>query len=342
MVSEFSSEFNAKYSLLTRKMVRLLSYDSRITVSELADQLHMSRGTAASKLGAIEKHLKMDYTLEFDPVKLGLVNPHVILVRFRKPPDYLDVARVLSQSYVTQFAARTRGSYDLLVYANAYSLPEYLTWDMRMRAQLMKKYRMEWETSTVSFNRMGYFPVRDEAIERADIAPKYGKMLKILNLNSRVPIKQLAVMLKTSYKTTIYTFNALLKLGYIKRFTVNLGGRDAISLMARFNRFIPTVDYHGVEDIVKDLFTSDDRFPLVNRTLLATNTVGSYDSFDMGAYDNFKAGYAHGVELYNKRLEKYDITKTEYGEVKDILIGKLPIRSIDAAKEFRHFHIPNL
>ncbi|HUY70368.1 MAG TPA: Lrp/AsnC family transcriptional regulator [Candidatus Baltobacteraceae bacterium] len=342
MESEFTSEFNTKYSLLTRKMVRLLSYDSRITVSELAEQLHMSRGTATSKLSAIEKRLGMSYTLEFDPVKLGLVNPHVILVRFRRTPDYLDVARVLSQSYVTQFAARTKGSYDLLVYANAYSLPEYLTWDMRMRAQLMKRYKMEWESSTVSFNRMGYFPVKDDAIDRLDIAPKYRKMLKLLNLNSRMPINQIGRILKINYKTAIYAFNTLLKLGYIKRFTVNLAVRDNISLMARFNRFVPTLDYQGVEDVVKDMFTSDDKFPLVNRTLLATNTVGSYDSFDLGAYDNFKAGYAHGVELYNKRLEKYDITKTEYGEVKDILIGKLPIRSIDAAKEFRHFHIPNL
>lgn len=334
------SKFNAEYGLITRRIVRQLSYNSRTTVSELAEQLHMSRSTVAGRLRRMESGLRMGYTLEFNHAKLGLENPHIILVRFHKKPDYLDVARTLSQYYIAQFAATIEGSYDLLIYANAYSLAEYLTWDMRMRALLMKKYKMEWSTSTVSFNRMGYLPVRDEALDKSNIPPRYREMLKILNLNSRMPINQLARLLKMNYKTTVYTFNSLMKLGYIRRFTVNLGIHDKISLMTMFNRFIPTLDYKGVEEVSREFFGADDRMPLVSRFLLASNTVGAYDFFDMAAYDDFKTGYKYGIELYNRVYKDYDITETEYGQVKDVLLGRLPIRSVEAAKDFKHFHIP--
>ncbi|MDE1833119.1 MAG: Lrp/AsnC family transcriptional regulator [Candidatus Micrarchaeota archaeon] len=342
MATDLRSKFNDAHNPASRKLVHLLSNNSRLPISRISEQMKMGRGVMATVLKKLESDLKMSYTIELDSVKLGLVNPHLILVRFHRKPDYLDLVQTLSQSYVAQFAATIKGSYDMLIYANAYSLSDYLTWDMRMRALLMKKYRMEWETSDVSFNRIGYFPVRNEAIERASIKPRYRDMLKLLNMDSRIPLNHLSRILRMNYKTAIYAFDALMKEGYIKRFTVNLGIHDRISLMTLFNRFIPTSDYEGVEALVKEFYTSDDRLPLVNRSLLCSNLVGSYDFFTLGAYDDFKIGYKHGIELYSKLFKKYDITKTEYGEVKDVLIGKIPIRSVDVAKDFKHFHIPNI
>lgn len=342
MEYEFESKFNSEYSLITRKIVRMLSYNSRTTVSEIAKDLRMSRSTAAKRLKKLEGSLKIGYTIEFDPMKLRLLNPHVVLVRFQKKPDYLDIAKVLSQSYVTQFVATVKGTYDMVIYANAYAPIDYLTWDMRMRALLMKKYKMEWQTSTVGYHRMGYIPVRDDTLAKASIPSKYKNMLRILNLNSRTSLTQISKLLGMNYKTAVYAFNSLLKLGYIRRFTVSLGIYDKISIMTMLDKFIPTLKYEGVEEISRKFFTIDDRLPLVNRIVLSSNSYGAYDFFMLGAYDDFKTGYEHCVKLYGNVYKDYDIFETEYGEIKDVLVGRLPIRSVDAAKEFRHFHVPEL
>lgn len=339
MEYDFESNFNKEYSPVTRKIIRLLSNNSRITVSEIAKELKMSRSTIASRLKKIEQAFQISYTLGLDATKLGLDSPHVILVRFEKKPDYEKIRGALARTYVVQFAARIKGTYDLLIYANAYSLPEYLTWDMRMRSELMPSYKARWYTSDVSFSRLGFQPVRSEAIEKAKLPKKEREMLKVLNQNSRIPFNQLSKTLGMNYKTTVYNFNKLIKLGYIKRFTITMRLRSDISLMTMFNNFVPTQNYKGVEELAKNFFTKDDRTPLVNRFLMCSNLVGAYDFFTLGAYDDPKIGYSRGILLYNKLFKKYDITNTEYGTIEEVLVGMLPIRSIDAAKEFGHFHI---
>ena len=339
MEYDFESDFNREYSPVTRKIIRLLSNDSRITISEMAKQLKMSRSTIASRLKKIEETFQIKYTLGFNPRKLGLLNPHVILVRFGKKPDYERIRKALGRTYHVQFAAKIKGTYNLLIYANAYSLPEYLTWDMRMRSELMPSYNAKWESSDVSFFRLGFPPIRSEVLDRAKLPKRQREMLKILNQNSRISINELSRSLRTNYKTTVYNFNKLVKSDYIKRFTITMGLRPDISLMTMFNKFIPTQDYKGVEMLAKDFFTKDDRMPLVNRFIMCSNLVGAYDFFTVGAYDNPKIGHSKGIVLYKKLFKSYNITQTESGTIEEVLVGTLPIRSVDAAKEFRYFHI---
>ena len=340
MGSEFESSFNSEFNPITRKIVRLLSNNSRITISEMAKELGISRSTAAGRLKKIEQALHITYTLELNPVKLGLANPHMILVKFKKRPDYADVGKRLLSYYITQFAARIHGTYDLLICANAYSLPEYLTWDMKMRAQMMHRYEgMQWQTSDVSFNRLGYVPIRGEAINHAKIPKRHKKMLGILNSNSRISLNRLSKEMRMNYKSTVYNFNSLVGQGYIKRFTICLDPGKNVSLITMFETFIPTLDYAGVEKVSDAYFKPDDRNPLISRNLLVSHLVGNYDYFSLGAYDNFKAGYENGVKRYQRMFKDFELKKVEYGEVSEVLIGLLPVRSVDTAKEFRHFHI---
>ncbi|MDE1870317.1 MAG: winged helix-turn-helix transcriptional regulator, partial [Candidatus Micrarchaeota archaeon] len=218
MKYDFESKFNREYNPITRKIIRLLSSNSRITVSEIAKELKMSRSTIASRLKKIEDAFQIKYTLRFNPRKLGLLNPHMILVRFGKKPDYEQVKRALGRTYHVQFAARIKGTYDLLIYANAYSLPEYLTWDMRMRSELMPSYSAKWQSSDVSFFRLGFPQIRNEVLDRAKLPKRQREMLKILNQNSRISFKELSRSLGMNYKTTVYNFNKLVKSEYMLRF----------------------------------------------------------------------------------------------------------------------------
>ena len=51
---EFRSDFNERYGLVTRKMLRMLSENSRISVSELSKGLGVSRLTARNRLRKLE------------------------------------------------------------------------------------------------------------------------------------------------------------------------------------------------------------------------------------------------------------------------------------------------
>jgi DNA-binding Lrp family transcriptional regulator len=129
----FTSEFNQRYSLVSRKMLRALSVDARISVSDLAKQVQLSRKTIKERLLKLEQELGLRYTVEFNETALGLTSPHLIAVKFSSKPDYDRIAKTLGRSYIPQLAAKTKGKFDLLIYATAISGSEYAHWDRSMR-----------------------------------------------------------------------------------------------------------------------------------------------------------------------------------------------------------------
>ena len=201
-----TSAFNQRYSVTARKIMRLISNDSRIKITEIAKILNISRRTAALKLSAMEKELKLHYTLEFDEEKLGLNRPHLIAVKMGTKPDYAKISEILSRSYIPQLVASINGTYDLLIYANALSGMEYAHWEKSVRS-LLAQYKTEWSSTEVVHRQLGFFPLRNEIIERAKIKEKYKKILMILNNNSRISFHELAKELHMNMSTLPYTIS---------------------------------------------------------------------------------------------------------------------------------------
>src|SRR5208283_1892641 len=97
---EFNSDFNEKYNVVTRKILRALSENSRISISDLAKGLGTSRMTARLKLKRVSEEFNIRYTVEFNESMLKLAAPHLIVVKFGSKPDYARVAKLLSQSHI--------------------------------------------------------------------------------------------------------------------------------------------------------------------------------------------------------------------------------------------------
>lgn len=331
---DIESKFNKKYGVITRKILRMLSDDSRISITKMAKKLNLSRRTVTLRLKKIEGAFNVNYTLDLDEAKLGFENPHLILVKFLKKADHRAIKEAICDSYIVQFAATVKGSYDLIVYASAHSALEYMNWDRGLRSKFLSKYRAYWDPSEVSFKRFGYFPMRNEAIDKSNIPTKYKEMLKILNKNSRISFNELSDLLKMNYKTTVYNFNNLVKSGYIKSFTIAMNLHQDISPITMFSKYIPPENNEEAIRLTKRLLTTDDPEPLVSRYILTASLVGSYDFFTVGIFDDFKTGYKYGIQYYRHLFRKYPPLKLEYGEIKEILVGKLPIRSIDPTTGF--------
>lgn len=326
------SAFNDKYSITARKVLRAVSEDSRTKITDIAKYLKVSRRTAALKLASMEKELKLRYVLEFDEEKLGLNRPHLILAKFNSKPDYNKIKEILSRSYIPQLAASVSGTYDLLIYANALSGTEYAHWDKSTQT-LLAPYKVEWYSSEVAHRQLGFFPMRNELLEKTKIKEKYKRILSILNSNSRISFHDLSKALKMNVNTAVYNFNKIIKLGYIKSFTITMDVPKDITLMTFFSKYTPSEGYENAASIARSAFTSDDDAPLISRYLITAALIGSYDFFTLGAFDDADTAYRNDVLHHKNVFKRYNVHLL-YGTVKEVLLGSLPIRSIDTKKDY--------
>lgn len=329
---DFKSAFNDRYSAITKKMLRVLSDNSRVSLSDLSKTLGVSRMTARSKLNRIEKELSLAYTVELSESTLGIVGQHLIMVKFDSKPDYGHISKLLSQSHIPQLAVSVKGNYDLMIYAVSTSTKEYAHWDKSMQI-LLSKYGVNWKSSEVVHKQLGFFPLRDVLLDRLNIPKDHLAMLKILHSNSRTSFRQISKDLGMHFNTVAYNFNKLLKKGYIKRFTITMGKPDFVSLMSFFSKYRPKEGYEASSSQARKAFTSDDPNSLISRYLICAPLIGSYDFFTIGAFDDYNTAYQNDV-MYHKTTFKDHGVNLVYGEIDNILLGKLPIRSIDTKKEY--------
>lgn len=329
---DFHSRFNDRYGVLTRRILREVSENARISISDMSRKVGTSRWYSRGRIKKLDAELGIRYTIEPNESKLGLSAGHLILVKFKSRPDYEHIAGLLGRSYIPQLAASVKGNYDMLVYAIATSSQEYARWDKGMQVAF-SQYKASWQSSEVVHRQLGFFPLRNELIEHTSVPSKYKELLKALNSDSRASFQSLAKKLGMHFNTVAYGMNRLLVEGYVKRFTITMDKPDMVSLMSFFAKYSPTEGYEDSSAEARKSFMSDDENSVMSRYLITAPLIGGYDFFTLGAFDDKKTAYREGV-LYHKRLfEKHGI-RMRYGEIEKVILGSLPIRSINTKKEY--------
>ncbi len=330
---DFKSEFNERWSPLVKNIMRLLSENSRISVTEISKRLGVARKTIDEKMRKAEEELGIKYTLELDERKLGLGDPHIILVTFIEKPDYEDITKILNASHIPQVVSVVNGTYDMFIYANAESPDEYVYWDKTTQIQLAK-YKVHWQPSDLAFRHLGFFPLRNSLLSRLEIPEIYKKIILLMNENSRMSFSEMAKKLGMKQNTLVYNFKKLQRAGYIKRFTIIMRKAAGVSMVSLFGKYIIA---RGFEDdsmnMRKEITFMDDRLPLISRCLFSAQLIGSYDFFFVGVYDSDQVGYEHLVKYYKMRFKKHSV-KPAYGTISRSLIGDFPTRNLDVKKEF--------
>ena len=329
---EIESRFNKSYSIITRRIVRMLSENARLSVTEMSKQLGVSRPTIKEKIRRLESELGMHYTIELDEGMLGLNYPHLIAIRFNKKPDYAKVKELLLKSCIPQVAFSVDGDYNMVIYANALSGGAYAHWDKAMRI-LLGGYGAVWEPSEVMHRQLGFFPLRNETIERTNLDTKSKEMLKLLNENSRLSFQQLSKRLGMHFNTVKYNFDKLFKQGYIKRTTISMDMVKNISFLTFFANYTPAEGYESSSARARLAVFYDDQDPLISRYLISAPLIGSHDLFALLAFDDKATAYRYNLSYHKSLFVKHGI-KMIYGEVKEVVLGRLPIRSMDTRKVF--------
>ncbi len=329
---DFTSMFNERYSTPSRKIIRALSEDARMPVSTIAKRIGATRRTVKERMKRLEKELEIRYTIEFDEEALEISNPHLIIVRFKKEPDFNAVAEALRKSYIPQLAIRANGGRELFIYANSVTHSEYTRWDKTMQSY-MSKYKVFWESSEVAHRQLGFFPLRNELIDKLGIPEKHKSMLKLLNSDARMGFQQMSKELGMHFNTVAYNFNKLVKLGYIKRFTLVCKPPKDVSVVAIFGKYALEENFEADASKIRDVFKSDEETSEFSRYRVVAQLTGAYDFFDFGVFDNLKSGRDKFVDAYRTLLKRH-ITKLRYRELSGAILGDIPIRSVDDNKAY--------
>ena len=330
---DFKSVFNEKWSPFVKKIIRMLSENSRISITEMAKILGVSRRTVEEKLKKAEKELGIKYTLELDENALGLNNPHLILIKFMSKPKREEIAKILLLSHIPQIAVMIDGTYDMFLYANAEDSNEYVYWDKTTQI-LLSEYKAQWLPSDLAFRHLGFFPIRNVLIERLKIPKMYKDILLLLNENSRMSFSEMSRKLGMKSNTLAYNFNKLLSSGYIKRFTIVMRNPPGVSMMSLFGKYIISKGFE--EDSMsmrKEITFIDDKLPIISRCLFSAQLIGSFDFFFVGVYDNPKAGIEQLIKYYKQKFKRHKV-KTMHGTIGNALVGYFPVRNLDVKKEF--------
>lgn len=328
----FKSEFNERYSLVSRKLLRALSEDSRRSISDLSKQLGLSRKTTKERLLKLEKELGVRYTVELNEDRLGVANPHLIMVRFSKKPDHEHLRRVFARSSIPQIVVAVKGTYDLFIYANAHSRDEYVHWDKSTQISLAE-YGVSWYPAEVAHRQLGFYPLRNELIERIEMPQKYKSMLKILNTNGRASFQEISKQTGMHFNTVAYNYKKLLEMGYVKRFTLVMDKPADVTMMTLFDKYRISAEFEQDARATRAYFKADDENSLISRYIFVNELVGGNDFFCAGVFDSVDIARKRFMKPY-KRAQAPDKPRTFYGAVDEVLLGSLPIRSLDTKKEY--------
>jgi DNA-binding Lrp family transcriptional regulator len=158
---EFHSSFNDRYAVASRKILRILSENSRTPISGIAKDVNLSRKSAKDRLKKLEEEFGIKYTLELNEEVLGLTVPHIILANFTLEPDYEHIAKMLKDSHVVQAAFSVKNKRQIVIYALASSYKDYTYEDNKILTQL-SEYGVDWQSSELVHKQLGFFPFRND------------------------------------------------------------------------------------------------------------------------------------------------------------------------------------
>lgn len=318
--------------ILSRRILRELCIDSRVTISELSRKLGVSRPMIARHIESLERELGLSYALELDYRKLGLVKMYLYYVKFTRKPNAAELRSFLEKSDRVQLALSTRGQFDLAVFAYQGDEEEFAIWDQQFILGFPKcgVYARKSDIDVINF---GFVPLDSNAIEGSSLKDSQKKMLLVLNQNSRIRIRELADKLGMSEDLATYHMQKLMKSGIIKRFT-------AIITKARSSDIIYFAHYvfddHYISGINAErrdtYFKKEDQIPVFNRFQMVLSVSGAEDHAAWTSSDTVKGAMAE-IEMH-KRIFKSERPKIRYGIIERPIKGLMPVRSLDIQSNY--------
>jgi DNA-binding Lrp family transcriptional regulator len=222
------------------RLLMTLSMNSRMPVPKLAKLVGLNEQTTYSRLKALEKMLGIKYLLEIDVEKLGYLR-YLILIKFEGDvPRREEVAAAVKDEDYVQFAAMTKGDYDVVMYVvDEEPLKAYENLLRLRQKESISKYKGIW-TFTNFAQTYSFMPLRDQFIEnmvkekvwrrsretprpeRNQLRQREFLLLRGLNSNANANFASIDQKYGLNKGTSRYAYQALQERGIIARPTISM------------------------------------------------------------------------------------------------------------------------
>jgi len=314
-----------------------LSEDSRAYLKTIAERAGCSIQTVSNRLNKLYPALGLRHSVEINLPKAGFPLQFFVKAKLSEGTsfDSSSFSEAVSSIPFVQFAALTKGDFDLLLWCVARSNEEYLgavEWPLRMR---FDRFFSDWSSHPVLHNRAGFLPVDNSLVELMDVPGRKKTLLKLLNNDSRMALTDLSKKLMVTEPTSEYHLKRVKP--FVKRFTSFFEGKGEFMHLVRFIQSKGTEEEYQVygRRVSKMYLKSDPR--LFNRMVSASAVSGG---MDVVFIENFTS--LEDNEAYTEQLVGYGsiVRKHASAIVTKVLKGMLPIRKVDYSRECKYVISP--
>ncbi|MDE1850708.1 MAG: hypothetical protein KGH71_04420 [Candidatus Micrarchaeota archaeon] len=310
-------EGELQYSLLLS-----LYKNSRKPIKALARELSVSNHLIKKVIEDLEQKYGIEYILDVDFEKLGFAESRLITIKFEKAPNSEVLKEMIMKDIFVQGAYIASGDFDLLLFVSGLSSKDFRSWQYNFRIKV-SDYSPIIKFSAVNFFTMGFFPIRNELIDESTVLSEQEKrLLKLLNSNSKIKIKDLVVQGKTTQMKVLYFLKKMKEQGIIRKFSALTQNPDKRIFLA----FGYTLTLSKAHDILWKEFARKlevDKKSIINDYSIITDTNGYYDNFDMCAFKDTTILNEKGPDILASLWNK-EKPKIEKAILLDKIIGKWP------------------
>lgn len=326
------------FDYIDRMVIETLSENSRSSLQDIALKANCSIQTVRNRINKLEEQIGLKHTVEVDFTKIGYTTEFFVRVRFKEGVLY-DVNRIkglVDACPYVQFAALTKGDFDLFLWSIAPSREKY---EEEMEAEIriaLDEYIRDWTAHGLLVKRGGFIPVDNEIIDLLKIDRAKKTLIKMLNEDSRTSLTDLSSRLKVSKPTVSYHLGRMSD--YVKRFTSFFDSPKEFAYAIRFFQVCGNKkDFKESGPSIYNLYFGE-KHKFFNKIIYAVVPDGGMDNFFIEAYESIDE-----LNHHENTLAKYRdkiIRKHISAIITQVLKGKIPVRKLDLSKEIPYLLSP--
>ena len=319
-----------------RRIIEILSINSRTPLERIAKDIGITRQAVMHRIKQLEERFGIEYTLNIKPSNKFNISKYILRIKFRdRKPDSDEVNRVLEKDPNVQFAAFTKGSFDLVMYLTFTDTSELEKWIYEIgKSEPFIKYNARWNVSylmteriifrdkffTEVLSKKVWHRTKEQPRKRPDqIFNREYAVLRALNINGKAHFKDIDKEYGLSKGLAKYTFDQLFSNGVINvTITIRKAPIRYIALINIYQDNMTSFERNRKELL---LYFLKDNGLLTNR-FITTGDIGSPRGIYLvtAIYEN---GELEKIEGELKGMLKGNTIKSAI--ITDVIIGKLNI-----------------
>lgn len=327
------------------RIIEALSTDARMPLQRMAERTGLTEQVLRRRIANLERRFGIRYTIDISPLRFGL-SRFMVTIRFLgSRPNRETVAKTLESEPNVQFAAFTKGGYDLAIYLIFYNIAELESWLWRFKSsQAMAGYNA---LLNVTYALGGNMILRDifftdilnskvwrrsrEHRRRGhdQIFEREYAVLRALNTNGRARFKDIDIEYRLGRGVANRTFAELVERGVIERVTISMD-KPPFRYMALISVSQVNVERYNRGRKELSMYIIDDRGMWTNRFISVGDIGSPYGMLIVAPiYENQRL-----EEIEDRIRSILENDNVSSAIITDVIVGSMIINRVDIRELF--------